>query len=90
MIPQSPRGNKLIGDGTMKPTPDVSAPPNVDLVEAAARLKIYWHTAHRWVLIGRLRGHREHGRWKVDAADLDRLIAEQAKEQRARRVASSE
>ena len=48
----------------------------MDLVEAAARLRIPWHKAHRWVLIGKLKGERRDGRWKVDAADLERLVAE--------------
>ena len=48
----------------------------VDLVEAAAQLRVSWHTAHRWVLIGRLKGERKNGRWKVNAADLERLITE--------------
>lgn len=50
----------------------------VDLVEAAARLKVPWHTAHRWVLTGHLQGERREGRWKVDAADLERLVRERA------------
>lgn len=48
----------------------------VELVEAAAKLRVAYHTAHRWVLIGRLKGSRVNGAWTVDATDLDRLIRE--------------
>ena len=48
----------------------------VELVDAAARLRVPYHTAHRWVLIGRLKGARVNGAWTVDATDLDRLIRE--------------
>ena len=52
----------------------------VDLVEAAARLRVPWHKAHRLVLTGQLRGERREGRWKVDAADLERLMCEREAE----------
>jgi hypothetical protein len=48
----------------------------VELVDAAAKLRVPYHTAHRWVLVGRLKGARVDGAWSVDAADLDRLIRE--------------
>jgi predicted site-specific integrase-resolvase len=48
--------------------------PEIDLVQAAAELHVPWHTAHRWVLTGVLRGERREGRWKVDRQDLDRLL----------------
>ena len=48
----------------------------VELVDAAAKLHVPYHTAHRWVLVGRLKGARVDGAWTVDAADLDRLIRE--------------
>jgi hypothetical protein len=49
---------------------------SVDLVEAAARLRVPYHTAHRLVLTGRLNGRRLNGRWAVDPVDLDRLVGE--------------
>ncbi len=42
----------------------------VDLVEAAARLRVPWHTAHRLVLTGRLEGERRNGRWRVVVASI--------------------
>ena len=42
----------------------------VDLVQAAARLRIPWHTAHRLVLVGTLKGTKRRGRWKVDSESL--------------------
>ncbi len=48
----------------------------VDLIEAAVQLQVSWHTVHRFVLTGRLKGERRDGRWKVDAADLERLVTE--------------
>ena len=57
----------------------------LDLVEAAARLRVPWHKAHRWVLIGKLKGERRDGRWKVDPADLQRLMSERAEGERLKR-----
>ncbi len=48
----------------------------VDLVEAAARLRVPWHTAHRLVLTGKLKGWRDGGWWYVDPGDLGRLLEE--------------
>ena len=53
----------------------------MDLVEAAARLRVPWHTAHRLVLTGQLMGERRNGRWYVDTADLERLEHERKREQ---------
>jgi len=50
----------------------------VDLIEAAARLKITYHLALKYVLIGRLKGQRIGRRWSVDLEDLERLEREQA------------
>lgn len=50
----------------------------LDLVEAAARLRVAYHTAHRLVLTGKLKGWRLDGRWFVDACDLERLLKERA------------
>jgi predicted site-specific integrase-resolvase len=49
----------------------------LDLVTASARLRVPWHTAHRWVLIGRLQGERRGNRWfvaerSVRKVELDR------------------
>ena len=51
----------------------------VDLVEAAARLRISYHLAHKYVLIGRLKGQRVAGRWRVDLKDLVRVEHEQVR-----------
>lgn len=45
----------------------------VDLVSAAARLRVSWHKAYRYVLTGRLKGERREGRWFVDADSLNGL-----------------
>ena len=47
--------------------------PDMTLVAAAARLLVSWHTAHRWVLTGVLKGHQRDGRWYVDPKDLRRF-----------------
>ncbi len=52
----------------------------VDLVEAARRLRVAYHVAHRLVLTGRLKGDRKNGRWKVDSEDLRRLEGEREEE----------
>ena len=48
----------------------------IDLVSAAARLRVPWHKAYRYVLTGRLTGERRDGRWFVDLASIDRLERE--------------
>ena len=53
----------------------------VDLVEAAHRLRVAWHVAYRMVLTGELEGERHEGHWYVDAADLERLEHEREREQ---------
>jgi hypothetical protein len=50
----------------------------VDLVEAATRLRISYHTAHRMVITGRLKGRRLKGHWAVDLEDLERLVNDPA------------
>ena len=52
----------------------VNAKREVDLIEAAAQLRVPYHTAHRWVLTGALQGVRRGGRWYVSTRDLKRLI----------------
>lgn len=55
-----------------------------DLVSAAHRLAVPYHTCLRWVLIGQLQGERRRGRWVVFTRDLRRLMRErEANEQRA-------
>ena len=49
-----------------------------DLVEASARLRVSYHTAHRWVLTGKLKGQRRDGRWFVDLRSLEKLERERA------------
>ncbi len=51
------------------------------LVDAAARLRIPYHTAHRYALTGRLTAVRRNGRWSVDRASVTRLADELAREQ---------
>ena len=55
----------------------------IDLVEAAQRLRVPWHTAHRLVLVGTLKGNRKDGRWTVDLADLERLLADRSRTDRS-------
>ncbi len=52
----------------------MEAKAELDLVAAAARLRVPWHTAHRWVLTGRLEGRRRKGRWFVTKASVEHLI----------------
>jgi len=54
----------------------VNSTGRIELVLGAARLRVPYHTAHRWVLTGALKGERVAGRWYVDAADLQRLVAD--------------
>lgn len=48
----------------------------IELVEAAARLRVAYHVAHRWALTGHLKAERRDGRWWADAADTERLANE--------------
>lgn len=48
----------------------------IGLADAAFRLRVPYQTAHRMVLLGKLAGTKEEGRWKVRLADLNRLLAE--------------
>lgn len=50
----------------------------MDLVGACARLRQPYHTVHRWVLTGRLKGERRDGRWFVDRDDVERLVRERS------------
>lgn len=54
----------------------------IDLVAAAARLKVPWHTAHRFVLTGLLDGKRHGGRWFVTVASVERLELLKSTEER--------
>ena len=47
----------------------------ITLHEAAHRLGVHYMTAYRYVRTGRLKAESDDGRWLVDPADLDRLMA---------------
>ncbi len=51
----------------------------IDLVTAAQRLRLSWHTTHRLVLQGQLRGERRNGHWFVVEADVERLAEQRTK-----------
>lgn len=55
-------------------------PKMMELVDAAARLKVPYHLAHRWVLIGRLAGERRRGRWFVECRSVEVIAIELSKE----------
>ncbi len=38
-----------------------------EMIEAAARLRVPYHTCYRWVLTGKLKGERRDGHWFVEA-----------------------
>ncbi len=61
----------------------------VELVIAAARLAVPYHTAHRWALTGRLTAVRRDGRWWVDRATVTKLARELACEQPVTKPAGS-
>ena len=46
------------------------------LADAAARLRVPYPTAHRLLLIGRLRGQKHGGRWMVPRSDVMSLERE--------------
>ena len=52
----------------------------IELVDAAARLRIPYHLAYRFALIGRLVSTRRHGRWFVERTSVDRLEQELERE----------
>lgn len=52
----------------------------VDLVVAAALLRVSYHVAQRLVLTGQLDGERIGGKWRVDKTDLERLARERTKQ----------
>lgn len=45
----------------------------IDITEAAQRLRFSWHRAWRAVLTGRLTARRVGRSWRVDAASVERL-----------------
>ena len=45
--------------------------PAIGLAEAAAALRLPYQTAHREVLVGRLDGRKEGGRWMVTVASIN-------------------
>ncbi len=46
----------------------------IDLAGAAARLRLPYHTAYKFVLTGRLEGGRRNGRWFVTVESVDSII----------------
>lgn len=52
----------------------------IGLALAAQRIMIPYQDAHRLLLIGKLRGEKRGGRWYVRLTDVERLIAERARE----------
>lgn len=55
----------------------------IDLVEAAARLRLSYHQTLRLVLKGVLAGERRDGRWYVAARSLKRLAAREQRQKPA-------
>jgi ABC-type spermidine/putrescine transport system permease subunit II len=53
----------------------------VRLVEAAVKLGASYNQILRLVMLGQLKGGRRDGRWFVNAADVERLRAERARQQ---------
>jgi hypothetical protein len=49
----------------------------ISTTEAGRRAKASKASIVRWVVVGLLSGHKVVGRWRVDPADLDRLLAGQ-------------
>ena len=47
----------------------------IELVDAAAQLRLPYHTVHRWALTGRLEAERRHGRWFVTRRSLEEQLA---------------
>src|SRR5215210_3256322 len=45
------------------------------LHEAAARLRVHYMTAYRYIRLGLLDAHKEGGTWRVSGADLDEFVA---------------
>jgi excisionase family DNA binding protein len=58
------------GDGT-----GPGSPALVGLADAAALLGVHYMTAYRYVRTGRLAAERRDGRWRVELADLEALVA---------------
>jgi len=46
-----------------------------DLTTAAIELGVSYVTARNWVITGKLRGERRHGRWVIDEEHLDEIVA---------------
>jgi len=61
----------------------VANPMKLDLRTAAERLGVHYMTAYRYVRLGRLAATHSGGRWWVEAADLDRLLASGAGDAKA-------
>ena len=48
----------------------------ITLVEAAHRLAVPWHTAHRYALVGRLEAKKVSGRWSVTETSVKKVARE--------------
>ena len=63
---------------------DVTTTKHVPLIHAAFALQRGYLATRDLVLRGKVKGFRdERGRWLVDAADLERAVREQEREQRS-------
>ncbi len=49
-----------------------------DLMDVALRAGVSYHVALGWALRGRIRAERIDGRWRVDAASVERFLANRA------------
>ena len=52
----------------------------MELVDAAAALRLPYYKAHDMALTGRLEAQRENGRWFVTRESVDRLVQERSQE----------
>jgi hypothetical protein len=52
----------------------------ITTTEAGRRARSSKASIVRWVSVGALAGYKVVGRWRVDPADLDRLLADQEAE----------
>lgn len=59
------------------------SPTLVGLADAAAWLGVHYMTAYRYVRTGRLAAERRDGRWRVELADLEALVAGPPRDGRA-------
>lgn len=50
--------------------------PAIGLAEAAAALRLPYQRAHREVLVGKLDGRKEGGRWMVSVASINKYLVD--------------